>query len=69
MHRRQENPTKPAKVFHREKGVIYRQFTLPLAAPDAQLVKMIAARTGKSEQLVLRELLEPGLALARAQVG
>lgn len=69
MHCRQENPTKTAKVFHREKGVIYRKFTLPLAAPDAQLIKMIAARTGKSEQLVLRELLEPGLALARAQVG
>lgn len=69
MHCRQENPTKTAKVFHREKGVIYRKFTLTLAAPDAQLIKMIAARTGKSEQLVLRELLEPGLALARAQVG
>lgn len=69
MHRRQENPTKPAKVFHREKGVIYRTFTLPLAAQDAQLVKMIAARTGKSEQLVLQELLGPALAEARQQAG
>lgn len=61
--------TAKPKVLHRPKGVIYCTKTLPLTAHESQLVKEIAARDGKSEQLVLRELLEPGLALARAQVG
>lgn len=64
-----EKPTAKPKVFHRLKGIIYRRVTIPLTGPDAQLVKEIAARNGKSEQLVLQELLGPGLAMARSQVG
>lgn len=58
--------TKP-EVFHRQKDVVYRKFTVPLTGPDALLVKAAASAGQKSEQLVLQELIAPGLARLRQQ--
>lgn len=61
-------PRKKPQVFHRQKGVRYQNLVIRLPAEDAALVKAAASRSEKSEQLILQELVSPGLQRLKQQV-